>query len=106
MIWLYLQIIGNSVERLLKEEDLWSFDRSDLENAAMFLILKNASHREESSLQMRELIASHFTSDIDLVQWSKDTIEKVHNFILRISFMKKQIYSLLSIFLKDAFMLL
>ena len=101
MIWLYLQIIGNSVERLLAEEDLWSLNRTDLENAALFLILKTASHREESALQMRELISSHFTSDNDLVQWTKDTSEKVKK-IFAFQFVRP-IFSLPNIFLKDAF---
>ena len=79
LIWLYLQIIGNPVEPLLAEENLWSFDRSDLENAALFLMLKNASHREESALEIRELISSHFTSDNDLAKWSKNISEKVKN---------------------------
>ena len=110
MIWLYLQIIGSAVERLLKEEDLWSFDRSDLENAAMFLILTNASNRDESALQIRELISKHFSSDHDLAEWSKDTCEKVNFEVQRYSTVEFQltypISSLLNTSRKDALTLL
>ena len=78
LIWIYLQIIGTPVERLLNEENLWTFDRTDLEQAALFLILKNASHKDQSALQLRELISKHFTSDNELAQWSKDISEQVN----------------------------
>ena len=78
LIWLYLQIIGIPVERLLLEKDLWTFDRNDFEKAAIFLIMKNASRRDESALEMRELISQHFTSEFDLVEWTKETSEKVN----------------------------
>jgi len=38
LIWLYLQIIGAPVERLMLEEDLWTFDRNDFEKACIFLV--------------------------------------------------------------------
>ena len=79
LIWLYLQIIGAPVERLLSEEDLWTFDRNDFEKATMFLILKNASHRDQSALEMRKLISMHFTTENELAEWSKETSEKVNN---------------------------
>ena len=47
LIWLYLQIIGTPVERLLEEEDLWTFDRNDFEKASIFLILRNATKKDE-----------------------------------------------------------
>ena len=79
LIWLYLQIIGLPVERLLLEKDLWTFDRNDFEKATMFLILKNASHRDQSALEMRKLISMHFTTENELAEWSKETSEKVNN---------------------------
>ena len=47
LIWLYLQIIGIPVERLLAESNLWMFDRTDLEKAAVFLILKNPTYKDQ-----------------------------------------------------------
>ena len=79
LIWLYLQIIGVPVERLLSEEDLWTFDRNDFEKAALFLILKNASYRDQGALEMRKLISIHFTSENELADWSKETSEKVES---------------------------
>ena len=79
LIWLYLQIIGAPVERLLAEEDLWTFDRNDFEKAALFLILKNASYRDQSALEMGKLISIHFTSENELADWSKETSEKVES---------------------------
>ena len=78
LIWLYLQIIGAPVERLLLEKNLWSFNRIDFEKAAMFLILKNASQRDESALEMRELISKHFSNENDVVEWTKEITEKVN----------------------------
>ena len=77
LIWLYLQIIGKPVERMLAEEKLWTFDRNDFEKACLFLVLENAVYRDESALQMRELISKHFTSETELALWSKDFCEKV-----------------------------
>ena len=47
LIWLYLKIIDTPVERLLSEEDLWTFDRNDFEKASVFLILRNATKTDE-----------------------------------------------------------
>ena len=47
LIWLYLKIIDTPVERLLSEEDLWTFDRNDFEKASVFLILRNATKKDE-----------------------------------------------------------
>ena len=47
LIWLYLKIIDTPVERLLSEEDLWTFDRNDFEKASVFLILRNATEKDE-----------------------------------------------------------
>ena len=77
LIWIYLQIMGTPVERMLAEENLWTFDRNDFEKACLFLVLENAVYRDESALQMRELISKHFTSENELALWSKDICEKV-----------------------------
>jgi len=77
LIWLYLQIIGTPVERMLAEENLWTFDRNDFEKACLFLMLENAVYREKSALQLRELISKHFSSENELALWSKDIFEKV-----------------------------
>jgi len=47
LIWLYLQIIGAPAERLLTEENLWTFDRNDFEKACLFLMLRNATKKDE-----------------------------------------------------------
>ena len=47
LIWLYLQIIGTPVERLLTEENLWTLDRNDFEKACLFLMLRNATKKDE-----------------------------------------------------------
>ena len=77
LIWLYLQIIGKPVERLLSIQDLWTFDRNDIEKAADFLILKNQFHLDRSALEMRELLSQHFTSEKNLAEWSKEILENV-----------------------------
>jgi len=75
-IWLYLQIIGTPVERLLSEEGLWTFDRDDFEKANLCLTFKNAVH-SPSALEMGELISNHFSTKSELAKWSKDMYEKV-----------------------------
>ena len=47
LIWLYLQIIGIPVERLLAESNLWTFDRNDFEKAAVFLMLRNPAYKDQ-----------------------------------------------------------
>ena len=80
LIWIYLQIIGAPVERLLEEKDLWTFDRNDFEKACLCLTFKKAI-RDPSVLQMRELILEHFSNESELTEWSKDIYEKVIIFI-------------------------
>ena len=82
LIWIYLQILGTPVKRMLAEENLWTFDRNDFEKACLFLVLENTVYREESALQMRELISKHFTSENELALWSKDICEKVIPFAI------------------------
>ena len=57
LIWLYLKIIDTPVERLLSEDDLWTFDRNDFEKASVFLILRNATKKDErrGSDKMKQL---------------------------------------------------
>ena len=47
LIWLYLKIIDTPVGRLFSEENLWTFDRNDFEKASVFLILRNATNKDE-----------------------------------------------------------
>ena len=86
LIWLYLQIIGKPVERLLSEENLWTFDRNDFEKACLFLMIENAVYQGESELQMRELISKHFTCENELAIWSKDICQTVNKLIYIIRF--------------------
>ena len=76
LIWIYLQIIGKPIERLLTEKHLWTFDRNDFEKACFCLTFKNAT-AESSSLEMRELISEHFVNENELTEWSKEIYEKV-----------------------------
>ena len=48
LIWLYLQIIGTPVERLLAEDNLWMFDRKDFEEASVFLMLRKPTYKDPS----------------------------------------------------------
>ena len=77
LIWIYLQIIGPPVERLLSEEGLWAIDRTDFEKASLFLLLKNPSYQDPTALQMRELISVHFTGENEFTQWVNYANEKV-----------------------------
>ena len=65
------------VERVLAEKNLWTFDRNHFEKACLFLMLENTVYRDESALQMRDLISKNFTSENELAIWSKDICEKV-----------------------------
>ena len=87
LIWLYLQIIGTPVERLLAEERLWTFDRDDFEKAFLCLTFKNAA-RNPSALEMRELISKHFSTESELAKWSNDMYEKVTQKILYLVLIK------------------
>ena len=40
-------------------------------------MFSNAFYRDESALQMKELISKHFTSENELALWSKEIYEKV-----------------------------
>ena len=62
---------------MLAEENLWTFDRNDFEKACLFLVFENAFYRDESALQMKELISKHFTIENELALWSKEIYEKV-----------------------------
>ena len=77
MIWIYLQVIGPAVERLLSEKSLWTITRDDFERASLFLFLKNPVSRDQSALEMRKLISTHFESEIELTEWAKYLNEKV-----------------------------
>lgn len=79
MVWLYLQIFGPSVERLLSEKCLWMFTRDDFEKAALFLLLKNPTSRDSSAVEMRKLISNHFESEMELTQWAQYLNEKVQD---------------------------
>ena len=76
VIWLYLQIIGTPVERLLSKERLWTFDRDDFEKAYLFLTFKSPA-RNPSALEMRELISKHFSTQSELAEWLNDIYDKV-----------------------------
>ena len=76
LIWLYLQIIGTPVKRLLAEEDLWMLDRDDFEKAYLILVFKTAT-RTPSALEMRELISKHFLNESHLTKWSNYIYQKV-----------------------------
>ena len=76
LIWVYLQMIGTPVERLLAEEDLWTLDRDDLEKA--YLILKfEKTTRSPSALEMRKLISQLSSKEGQLSKWLNNIYKKV-----------------------------
>ena len=89
LIWLYLQIIGTPVERLLEEEDLWTFDQDDFEKACSCLTFKKET-QYPSVLQMRELMLKHLRNEDELSDWTKQMYEKVI-FNLLIKYKRTQI---------------
>ena len=77
LIWLYLQINGKPNEKLLKEENIWTFHRDDFKSAVTFLMLHDEEEMDKIAIQMRELISKHFENDMQLTDWSKNIFKQV-----------------------------
>ena len=77
LIWLYLQINGKPNEKLLKEENIWTFHRDDFKSAVTCLILYDEKEKDKLALQMKELISKQFETDKELTEWSKDIFKQV-----------------------------
>ena len=75
-MWLYLQVIGKSTEKLINEINLWTFDRNDLKSAVACLVFDD-DQIDETALKMKELIAKHFQRDRELFDWSRDAFVQV-----------------------------
>ena len=78
MIYLYLQIMGLQSERLLLENHLWTFNLVDFERAITTFVLHNEDEKDETVLQIRELILKQLEHrEMNLVDWAKDVYQKV-----------------------------
>ena len=76
LMWLYLQIIGKSTIKFIKEKNFWTFDRNDFKSAVACLVFDD-DEMDETALKMKELIAKHFQSDRELVDWSRAAFVRV-----------------------------
>ena len=75
-MWLYLQIIGKSTKKFINEKNFWTFDRTDFKSAVACLVFDD-NEMDETALKMKELIAKHFQSDRELVDWSRAAFVRV-----------------------------
>ena len=93
LIWLYLHLVGKPAEPLLLVNNLWTFNRVDFKNALMTLWLNDKDEKEDTILQMKDLISKHLPTNKKIGDWARDMFVKVHKFKV---FMIRQPYYILS----------
>ena len=77
-MWLYLQIFGKGVEYVLNEPNIWTFLLEDFKSAVACLMMHvDDTVMHSTAIKMKRLISKHFQTDKELIDWSKDALQKV-----------------------------
>ena len=59
LVWLYLQTIGKSAEPLLKNKELWKFDKKDFRSAILTLVWDGEIDNYAATLALKESIVNN-----------------------------------------------
>ena len=77
MAWFYMQAMGNSTERIIAFDNVWNFDEDMLYDATVTLARTKSKEKNETILNMKDMIKSQFKDHLHLYSWANELYEKV-----------------------------
>ena len=77
MAWFYMQAMGNSTERIIAFDNVWNFDEDMLYDATVTLARTKSKEKNDTILNMKDMIKSQFKDRVQLYTWVDELYEKV-----------------------------
>ena len=79
LVWLYVKTWGKFGDHLIKENDLWNFNASDLDTVIMGLLLPKNKEKSERVKALADLIMEKFEQDgMAFYEW----VAKIHDDVI------------------------
>ena len=77
MAWFYMNAMGNSTERILALDNVWDFDEDMLYDATVTLVRTKFDEKNDTILNIKDMIKSQFNDHVHLYTWANELYEKV-----------------------------